>query len=285
MKIEDTIFIEEVQKRYELLTDTYISLYNNALKKFKNETIHDLRVCSRRIITLVEFALTKINSVYGENLIKILKFYFKKLSKLRDIQILQENNKEKAINSKNWLAFINYLVKQEKKTIKKLQSLFSQEKLTEIEGLFFFFELEMRKALNNGAIKAKDLVEAINEKYKQVMIKYNQIEISDIETIHKFRIKFKKFRYLYEFLQQIDAENSISSKELGKYQTLLGDIQDSEILNRSILVYLKKTGKYNQTSELLSDAAGIKTAAVLKFIEKKNEIYKFWVEQSETETN
>lgn len=99
MKIEDTIFIEEVQKRYELLTDTYISLYNNALKKFKNETIHDLRVCSRRIITLVEFALTKINSVYGENLIKILKFYFKKLSKLRDIQILQENNKEKAINS------------------------------------------------------------------------------------------------------------------------------------------------------------------------------------------
>ncbi|HOM04146.1 MAG TPA: CHAD domain-containing protein [Candidatus Kapabacteria bacterium] len=285
MKIEDTIFIEEVQKRYELLTDTYISLYNNALKKFKNETIHDLRVCSRRIITLVEFALTKINSVYGENLIKILKFYFKKLSKLRDIQILQENNKEKAINSKNWLAFINYLVKQEKKTIKKLQSLFSQEKLTEIEGLFFFFELEMRKALNNGAIKAKDLVEAINEKYKQVMIKYNQIEISDIETIHKFRIKFKKFRYLYEFLQQIDAENSISSKELGKYQTLLGDIQDSEILNRSILVYLKKTGKYNQASELLSDAAGIKTAAVLKFIEKKNEIYKFWVEQSETETN
>ncbi|HOQ48487.1 MAG TPA: CHAD domain-containing protein [Candidatus Kapabacteria bacterium] len=285
MKIEDTIFIEEVQKRYELLTDTYISLYNNALKKFKNETIHDLRVCSRRIITLVEFALTKINSVYGENLIKILKFYFKKLSKLRDIQILQENNKAKAINSKNWLAFINYLVKQEKKTIKKLQSLFSQEKLTEIEGLFFFFELEMRKALNNGAIKAKDLVEAINEKYKQVMIKYNQIEISDIETIHKFRIKFKKFRYLYEFLQQIDAENSISSKELGKYQTLLGDIQDSEILNRSILVYLKKTGKYNQASELLSDAAGIKTAAVLKFIEKKNEIYKFWVEQSETETN
>lgn len=177
------------------------------------------------------------------------------------------------------------MVKQETKTIKKLQSLFSQEKLTEIEGLFFFFELEMRKALNNGAIKAKDLVEAINEKYKQVMIKYNQIEISDIETIHKFRIKFKKFRYLYEFLQQIDAENSISSKELGKYQTLLGDIQDSEILNRSILVYLKKTGKYNQASELLSDAAGIKTAAVLKFIEKKNEIYKFWVEQSETETN
>ncbi len=282
MKIDDTIFIEEVQKRYELLTDTYISLYNNALKKFKSDTIHDLRVCSRRIITLVEFALSKINSAYGENLVKILKFHFNKLSKLRDIQILIENHKAKAINSEYWLLFINYLIKKEKKIIKKLQPLFSQDNLVEIEGLFFFFELELRNALKNGIISDEDFIIALDKKYKQAIDSFDKIEIEKIDTIHKFRIKFKKFRYLYEFLQQIDTENSISSKELGKYQTLLGDIQDSEILNKSILVFVRKSGKCNLASKLLSDATGIKTAAVLKFIEKKDEVYKFWEIQSDT---
>ncbi|MEJ5244853.1 MAG: CHAD domain-containing protein [Bacteroidota bacterium] len=285
MKIEDTIFIDEVQKRYELLTDTYISLYNSALKKFKNDTIHDLRVCSRRIITLVEFILSKVNSTYGLNLVKILKFYFKKLSKLRDIQILIENHKAKAISNEYWLLFINYLNKKERRIIKKLQPLFTQGNLTEIEGLFFFFELELRNAIKNRIISAEDLIGAIDEKYKQAMNKFKNIDIAKIETIHKFRIKFKKFRYLYEFLQQIVTENIITSKELGKYQTLLGDIQDSEILNNCILVYLKKSEKYDQASKLLSDAAGIKTAAVLKFIEKKDDVYNFWEIKSNAVSN
>lgn len=285
MKIEDTIFIDEVQKRYKLLTDTYVGLYNSALKKFKNDTIHDLRVCSRRIITLVNFILSKFNSIYGLNLVKTLKFYFKNLAKLRDIQILIENHKAKAIKDEYWLMFINYLYEKEKKTIKKLHPLFTQENLTEIEGLFFFFGLELRNALKNEIISAEDLIGAIDEKYKQAMNKFKNIDIAKIETIHKFRIHFKKFRYLYEFLQLISTENNITSKELGKYQTLLGDIQDSEILNNCILLYLKKRGKYDQASKLLSDAAGIKTAAVLKFIEKKDEIYKFWQMSSNTIAN
>ena len=109
MELDNTIFVEKMLESYKNLTSNYLQLYSALLEKKKTNTIHDIRVCSRRLITLLNFYLSQCNSYYANNLNKILKFYFRNLSKLRDVQIQIENNQTKSIQSAEWKCFLDYL--------------------------------------------------------------------------------------------------------------------------------------------------------------------------------
>lgn len=276
MELDNKIFNRKFLESYNNLSDNYLQLYNLLLNKKKTNAIHDIRVCSRRLITLLNFYLTKGSSLYAQNLSKILKFYFKNLSKLRDVQILIENNQTKSIQSKEWNSFIKFLLSREKELKRKVDNLFSENSRAEIEGLMFFFKQELVNTLNKGELTLFDLVEMINKQFEKSVQFLQNINIEKIETIHKFRIEFKKFRYLYELLYPIYPEKLMESKELGKYQTLLGNIQDSEVLLNYIAKYIRKSNGSVYFKELLIEANQMKTKHIILFFERKDDLFKFW---------
>jgi len=49
MELDNTIFVEKMLESYKNLTSNYLQLYSALLEKKKTNTIHDIRVCSRRL--------------------------------------------------------------------------------------------------------------------------------------------------------------------------------------------------------------------------------------------
>jgi|YNPMSStandDraft_1061717.scaffolds.fasta_scaffold00016_65 CHAD domain-containing protein len=285
MELDNTIFVEKMLESYKNLTSNYLQLYSALLEKKKTNTIHDIRVCSRRLITLLNFYLSQCNSYYANNLNKILKFYFRNLSKLRDVQIQIENNQTKSIQSAEWKCFLDYLSSKEKKLKQKINELFTENSRLEIEGLMFFFKDDLKNSINNGEITINDLVSRINQQFKKCILFLQNINIDHAVTIHNFRIEFKKFRYLYELLYPFYHRVMLESKELGKYQTLLGNIQDSEVLLNYIMNYIQKQKGKGNFKELLIEANQQKTKHIILFFEKKDELFKFWDKTLFLDTN
>lgn len=268
--------IYKFDEYYQNLRATYIRLYNSLLSKFDNDTIHDLRVCTRRLLAFINFYLTYCSSPYSDMLIKNLKFYFKKLSRLRDIQIILENNKIRASKNKKWEKFLSAISKKEQKLFKKLKTFFSNDNLSEMQGLLFFFGQDLKKSLKKNEINLNKLIQSINKQFDIVIDRFNKINIENLPTIHKFRIEFKKFRYLYEIFLYVTNANLTPSKELGKFQTMLGEIQDSDVLAREIAKFIGKTRKFDYARDILFDALDERTKFVARFIQKKDEVFKFW---------
>lgn len=77
----------------------------------------------------------------------------------------------------------------------------------------------------------------------------------------------------------------LESKELGKYQTLLGNIQDSEVLLNYIMNYIQKQKGKGNFKELLIEANQQKTKHIILFFEKKDELFKFWDKTLFLDTN
>ena len=80
--------------------------------------------------------------------------------------------------------------------------------------------------------------------------RWTQIRPQDAQTIHRTRVAFKKFRYMVEalgdFLPWL-TDNHLAG--MRHYQSMMGEIQDAEVLLRTLDKFLRK-------QETMPEAAG-----------------------------
>lgn len=219
---------------------------NGVLKNLDPEYVHEMRVSLRKTRSY----LTVFPEVFGIKRSKLLGIeissYALDLAQLRDLDVV-ENHLEsfcKEINSKGReKEIIKYVQEIKKEEVEIVQRVFSSVKFKK-----FILRLKnfAKKRISN-VYGRKPFCESAGNKLfllkseiKKRMKKYNKSGSPDM--LHKVRISFKKFRYLFEIAEFLGGKHSPKIKKvLSAIQDCLGLHQDLLIAENILLQFSKKT--------------------------------------------
>jgi len=96
-------------------------------------------------------------------------------------------------------------------------------------------DLKQQRKKLPGKVSAAIFARSVNRVFDGVCRLRKRIDRRDTRTIHKTRIAFKKFRYMVELLgNELIALDEKRVQEMQHYQTMMGDVQDAEVLLRSL---------------------------------------------------
>ena len=100
----------------------------------------------------------------------------------------------------------------------------------------------------------------------------------DVETIHRLRIAFKKFRYLVEVLQPaLPFVTEELLKLMNTYQDRMGAIQDNEVLTAALRRYTKgRSGRGKAGLTPVRQVLVLEHKELVEtFLQSKDELYTF----------
>lgn len=192
---------EEVTDYFDKNYQKFIKLRKKVHLQPDEENVHDLRIASRRLLTLIRvFELDPFS--------KPLKKAANKLGELRDVDVSVSHADLYGLDTKK-------LKNERKKLRKKVRKFFTKQHEKIIDKIIHHAQVKLQE-------KDEDDLHRVVDKYKEEMMKWKDVPIGR-ENFHQFRIALKKARYLLE------AQGE-KVKDLVKLQDLLGDIHDLEVL-------------------------------------------------------
>lgn len=205
---------EEVTEYFDKNYQKFLRLRKKVHSRPDEENVHDLRIASRRLLTLIRiFELDPFS--------KPLKKAANKLGELRDLDVSLHHADEYGLPSDD-------LQLERKKARKKVKKFFTKQRQKTIEKIMHHAQIKLQE-------KDEGDLHDVVEKYKAEMMKWKDTPIGR-ENFHEFRIALKKARYILE------AQGE-RVKELVRLQDLLGDIHDLEVLT-------EKTGTTPEIQEM-----------------------------------
>ena len=209
--------MDKIIKRYNSL----VLNYKEIEKSISEQDIHDKRVILRRIFPMLAASKMKPTKV------KNGKKAFKLFGQLRNIQV-QVLKLESVAQTTEVAKYLAFLKMNELKLSEKVIR-FCKKKDLEFPSIKKKSQVPKLKIY----AKANDLLVKLEKKIQARSIDKNY-------DIHKIRIEFKKFRYIVEILLSIDNAEDAKLEKIKKYQDILGEIQDDEILIDGIFRFFKK---------------------------------------------
>lgn len=203
-------------------------------EQFSDTSVHELRVQTRRLLALVSLIRAMI---VHESLAKTERQLKKRLdtfAELRDTQVQLRLVERVLQESPRLQPFQEWLQQREQRLIKRLARRIDQFKTGKLSGLMAAVRKQLKERFA-GPLEHLDqlppLLNAVDRAYAQVVRLRLQIDPADTATIHRVRLAFKRFRYMIESLQPMLPEvRPRHVKSMHDYQTMMGDIQDVEVL-------------------------------------------------------
>jgi len=215
--------------------DEFERLYSSVRKKLRPGAVHDLRSSSRRLIAALDLFEPLEIPVKTARARRELKDLLHALSELRNLQVGQRRVRSES-SSKDSGEFLRILKKQERhekkiarRAIQEFNSKFVRKQVTELcqfiekaSVLEPDFEAKVR-GLCTQHLRA--LYGRIDEAVQAVPKKN-----PPPAPIHQVRIRFKQFRYAWEFVAPNLRGAKSVNQALRKFQNFLGGIQDLHVL-------------------------------------------------------
>lgn len=275
----DAIF-DFISSALKLSMKQYSAMLSICSKEPVEEAIHDFRVSIRRLISQTDLA----EQIYPSNYITVMRNSIKKqlklFSPLRDTQVqlmtvnkLRRNFPELNFFYYDLLAQEHTLITSQTETIRRFD-------IAEFEGFIFFYLLDFKRYLLEKRIDEQSIFAIIDDKFQSALSAKCELNIENLETYHKFRIAFKKFRYSLESVGNLLDLDVKLFKALGRYQTQLGEIQDSEVLLSAFSEYVErqKENPPEYFANAMEHLHNNRLAQVEKFIAHIDNIHLFWRE-------
>lgn len=219
-----------------------VQIYNyrlkNIIEEYSESNVHDFRVSSRRFIATLNMINHFYPSPYNKRIRKVAKKHLDVLSRLRDVQVMSISSIKMKIQFPIMFEFLNYLNQLEFELINSNKLYFLNIQFWEIEDDLFHLIRSMKYELNHLTPTFDDLKHYILQEYKLLLEQKNLVNIDETDTIHKLRIKNKKFRYLIETTQTIFRKAKKICKILSTQQNKMGSIQDASVSINEIRSFL-----------------------------------------------
>lgn len=192
---------EEVTEYFDKHAGNFLKLRKQVHRHPDEDNVHDLRIATRRLLTLI-----KVFNL--DPFAKPLKKAGKKLGKLRDLDVAIDHAKTYGLDADD-------LKKERRKLRKEVQQFFTKEREKIIERIFHHSQVSLTNKNEH------DLEKTIKD-FREQLGQWEKVRLGR-ENFHEFRIALKKARYILE------AQGK-KVKELVKLQDLLGEIHDLEVL-------------------------------------------------------
>jgi CHAD domain-containing protein len=244
--------------------------------------IHDLRVATRRLMSLISMIESVVPNARLEKIRRQLRRHLKAFNDLRDIhvQILRARVLEKRFHSIR--PFLTDLRVRERRLMREagrevrsirvpsLERVFAEE----LEGTLYLFGHSSTKAAGEAIFTGMG-----GRAFAAAVQRRQAIDPADSRSIHRFRVAFKRFRYTVEILQpRLGWAGKALMKQMNAYQTSMGEIQDLEVLTASIKSFAMRRGQMASLACLpvYQHLAELRRKAVDDFLRNADQLFGFW---------
>jgi hypothetical protein len=134
----------------------------------------------------------------------------------------------------------------------------------------------LQRPKQDPSLLLKNLFQTIDDVYASVLKRFRRIDPNIPPTIHRLRVRFKKFRYMVECIYPLIPDfPEINLSSMHDYQTLMGNIQDIEVLLSTLSTFAaKKNGHI--LNPVVESYQNQHTRTIQAYIERKEELSQFW---------
>ena len=212
-------------------------------KEFSEQVVHESRVATRRLLSTVEL----LAALVGDHRIKkarcALKRHLDAFDDLRDnqVQLLYLGKMRRAFPSARPLH--EYLQLRAARLTTGTRRRIQRIKTRRMGQLIARCKAELRRPDQRRAAHQSParLIRAVKVAFARVRRFQERIDPENSTTIHRLRIAFKKFRYMVESLAAfLPVATEKRRAAMQHYQTMMGEIQDIEVLLATLVRFLKK---------------------------------------------
>jgi CHAD domain-containing protein len=262
-------------KMLDMRCRRYQDCFKLCQKEFSNEAVHDLRVATRRLLTLLEILEALFLGMKGRKLRRELKQQLDSLDELMDTQVQIAFLEDEMSEVQEIAAFIKYLYRREANLLKQVEHT--------VRGISIASQVRRLADIRQAAearLQVPDvrsrLVSAVDGSFSNMLHRYARIDPAETDSIHRTRIAFKSFRYAVEIIHPLLVNYPAPLlKAMNEYQGLMGDIQDMEVLQDLLTAFGKKHPDAN-ISAILAAVNEKHRLKVTEYISQKDRLQIFW---------
>lgn len=280
--IVNTLLLEKPGERWVvLLTEslekgwkTYLAGLKHCRLEFSNESVHDLRVATRRMMAIVQL----LNSVSPrprlQKIIRTFKEQLDQLDDLRDTQVILAEISESTQHLPQLQGFQKQQQHLERQFLKRLRKQIKSFQTKELTRLI----REVHETLINESPEGFETVvlQTVDESYLLTRRRLSLIDPARPATIHRVRIAFKNFRYMVEIVHPLlMAFPRERLRSMHDYQSRMGGVQDAEVFLQTLSDYAD--------GATLHDLEAVRlyyerrhAEAINAYVEDMNQLYSFW---------
>jgi CHAD domain-containing protein len=257
--------------------------YRNELKrcqrKFSDKSIHDSRVAARRLLAAIDLIADFLPADYVENTRSLIKEHLGLFSDLRDTQVQLAAVNSLQVTFTAARIFCKWLEKREERFMKKTSTCVRRAKIRRLVKLMSASQQEFEKRLKKAGGKAAGslLIGAVERAFRRTAHLRMRIDRRRAETIHKTRVAFKRFRYMLELLAEYLAANEKMLAEMQHYQTMMGDIQDAQVLLQCFDKFVRKKNiRSEQANQLREELLRRREWLIKVYMDAAGQLREFW---------
>ncbi len=222
---------------------SYRKQLNRCQRKLSERAVHDLRVEARRLISLLDLLSPFLAPGHITKAQTNLKGHLDTFDDLRDTQVLLMAVGKLRKRFSAARRFHRFLRKREarllRSTCKKVSRL-PNKPLGKLIDLCWC-DLKRWRQGGDSSHATRLLLRAVARAFSLTKKLKDRIHPAAPHSIHRTRVAFKKFRYVIEALaKQLAWVNEPFLARMRHHQTLMGDIQDADVLLRAFEKFLHK---------------------------------------------
>jgi CHAD domain-containing protein len=249
-------------------------------KRFSESTIHDSRVESRRILASIELLSGFLKSALVKKMERCLKSYRDAFDDLRDTQV-------QLIILRSWRRrtapvedFQKCLCKREQRLVRKTRKAIKKFRTGKLASLVGKIRGDLGKKLSRTPPKEAEaiLISTVDQVFEEVRKLHAKVSAGDTRTIHRTRVRFKKFRYMMETLaEHAPAIDASLVGAMQRYQTLMGRIQDAEVMLSAFSEFVRN--EWAEDAQALNARKWLvrqRDALVRKYLRSSDRLFTFW---------
>ena len=245
------------------------------------ESIHELRVAIRRLTSQLFLVGQIFPARRSEKVRRILKRQLESLGNLRDTQVQQIIFRKQVTRFPELVDLVARLERRECSLVSRASRTIVRFKTKKVESLVHYITKLLQRQLENPAVRREivsSAVQTANAAFAEVTGRWRVIDRSDLRTIHRTRVAFKRFRYIVEALPpEISGLNKRQLRALAWYQRKMGNIQDLEVVRGGVDEFLQR---HESARPLLRPFCKYlrerRTRALWSFRKSANELFAFW---------
>ena len=198
-------------------------------QELSEANVHDLRVSMRRLMAFTSLINNVYADYYSKSVYKELKKFLKILNPLRDIQVQLLAIEEMLDTAVHLYSFHQHLKRTESELIEQIKTSLTDSFLNTIEGLILFIRVDIKNKMRLRNFNIEDFFETTNNAYEFMIGRGKEINPDQIDSIHRFRVSFKKYRYTLEVIKPFSGVTNKTMRKMKRFQDILGDIQDNNV--------------------------------------------------------
>jgi CHAD domain-containing protein len=240
--------------------------------EFSEKAVHDLRVATRRLLAVMDILRQVDPQPPLEKVRRTLKDQVDSLDDLRDTQVMLMEISKSLADFPDLQEFEKYLQARQKRLLRTIAKAIEAFQSSKLKKRVDEIRLSLEEYSQRTDWTAR-LLSAADQAYARARQAFGQIEASEPASIHRFRVRFKKFRYMVEIVRPV-LENYPATyfEQMHDYQSRMGGVQDA-------VVFLTALAGYDSPGNLAAVREAFekqRADLIAKFMERKEEFLSFW---------